>query len=103
MNVSRTELISQLVEYQHYTKKAATQLVDDFAAIILDNLRAGNAVSIPNFGTFDIVLRAKRSTKHPVTGEPVNIPEHWCPKFFPSQNMRAQVKLFEDSQKRGIE
>lgn len=103
MNVTRLMLIDQLVESQHYTKKAATQVVDDFVAVILDNMRAGNTVTIPNFGTFDIVFRAERAVKHPLSGDRVGIPAHWVPKFFPAKNMRAQVKLYEDSQKRGLE
>jgi len=103
MNITRSGLIDQLVESQHYTKKAAAQVVDDFVAIILDNMRAGNTVSIPNFGIFDLVYREERAVKHPVSGERVGVPAHWVPKFFPSKNMRAQVKLYEDSQKRGLE
>lgn len=103
MNVSRGGLIEQLVEKQHYTKKAATMVVDDFVAIIMDNIRAGNTVTINNFGIFDFVKRAEHVGRHPITGEKTVIPEHYIAKFFPSKAMRAAVKLWEDSQKRGLE
>lgn len=103
MNISRGELINQLVEKQHYTKKAATMVVDDFVAIVMDNLRAGNSVSINNFGTFDLLHRADHYSIHPVTHERVDIPAHYIPKFYPSKAMRAAVKLWEDSKNRGLE
>ena len=102
MTINKSDLIDQLVEKQHYTKKAATQLVDDFTDIILENLLNGNPVSIHNFGTFDLQLRAERVTKHPTSGERVIIPAHWIPRFFPARKMRANVKLWEDSQRRGL-
>lgn len=74
MDIKRADLIQQLVDKHHYTKKAATSIVDDFCQIILDNLRNGNTVSIHDFGCFDILERKQRSCPNPQTGERVNRP-----------------------------
>lgn len=103
MNVNRTDLIKQLVEKQHYTKKAATMVVDDFVSIVMENIRAGNTVSIKNFGIFDLVKRSEHGGIHPISGEKITIPEHYRAQFYPSKAMRSAVKLWEDSQKRGLE
>ncbi len=102
MNIKRNDLIEQLVEKHSYTKKAATDLVDDFMDIIIENLRNGNTVSLRNFGCFDILERKARSCPNPQTGEKVDIPAHWIPRFYPGNKMRLAVKMWEDDAQRGI-
>lgn len=102
MNIKRMDLINQLVDKHHYTKKAATSIVDDFTNLIIENLSMGNSVSIHSFGCFDILERKARSCPNPQTGEKIEIPEHWIPRFYPGKKMRRVVKLWEDNAKRGI-
>jgi DNA-binding protein HU-beta len=103
MDIKRNDLIKQLVEKHGYTKKAATCIVDDFVAIVLENLGDGNTISIRNFGCFDILERKARSCPNPQTGEKVLIPSHWIPRFYPGKEMRLVVKIWEDNNKRGAE
>ncbi len=102
MDIKRNDLIEQLVEKHGYTKKAATSIVDDFVDVVLDNLSEGNTVSIRNFGCFDILERKARSCPNPQTGEKVEIPAHWVPRFYPGNRMRLVVKMWEDNNKRGL-
>lgn len=102
MDIKRVDLIQQLVDKHGYTKKAAPSIVDDFTDIILYNLGNGDTVSIHNFGCFDILERKARSCPNPQTGEKVNVPAHWIPRFYPGNKMRLAVKLWEDSTKRGL-
>lgn len=102
MDIKRNDLIEQLVEKHGYTKKAATSIVDDFVDVVLDNLSEGNTVSIRNFGCFDILERKARSCPNPQTGEKVEIPAHWVPRFYPGNKMRLVVKMWEDNNKRGL-
>lgn len=102
MDVKRADLIQQLVDNYSYTKKAATSIVDDFTSLIIDNLKEGNTVSIHNFGCFDLLERKARSCPNPRTGERVEIPAHWIPRFYPGNKMRLAVKMWEDNSKRGL-
>lgn len=102
MDIKRKELIEQLIDKHKYTKKAATSVVDDFIDIILDNLEAGNTVSLRNFGCFDILERKQRSCPNPQTGERVTVPAHWIPRFYPGNGMRLAVKKWEDNVRRGL-
>ena len=102
MDIKRKELIEQLIDKHKYTKKAATSVVDDFIDIILDNLEAGNTVSLRNFGCFDILERKQRSCPNPQTGERVAVPAHWIPRFYPGNGMRLAVKKWEDNVRRGL-
>lgn len=100
MDIKRADLIRQLIETHGYTKSAATSIVDDFTDIVLKNLRNGNTVSLRNFGCFDILERKARSCPNPNTGETVQIPAHWIPRFYPGSRMRLAVKMWEDDHRR---
>ena len=102
MDIKRVDLIQQLVDKHGYTKEAATSIVDDFTDIILYNLGNGDTVSIHNFGCFDILERKARRCPNPQTGERVDVPAHWIPRFYPGNKMRLAVKLWEDSTNRGL-
>ena len=102
MDIKRNDLIQQLVSKHGYTKKAATDIVDDFTDIVLENLRGGNTVSLRNFVFFDILERKARSCPNPQTGEKVDVPAHWIPRFYPGSKMRLAVKMWEDDSRRGM-
>lgn len=95
LNIKRTDLIDQLRQKCGFTKRDATSIVDEFSNIIIDNLRSGNTISIHNFGCFDILERKARSCPNPVTGETVQVPAHYIPRFYPSKRMREVVKEWE--------
>ena len=100
--VKRADLIQQLIDKHNYTKKAATAVVDDFTGIILDNLAQGNMVTIRKFGTFDVLERKPRLVPVKGTSEMTTVPTCWIPRFYPAKQMRLLVRMWEDSQRRGI-
>lgn len=102
MDIQRNDLIAQLMERYGYTKQAATDIVRDFTDTVVDNLRGGNTVTLRGFGSFDILERKARSCPNPQTGERVEIPAHWIPRFYPGVKMRAAVKMWEDDERRGL-
>ena len=101
MNIKRNDLVKQMGEKFGYSKKDATQLIDDFCDIVVDNLRNGNSVSIHNFGCFD-VLERKEHALIDLNGERKVVPAHWVPRFYPGKQMRLVVKMWEDDTKRGL-
>lgn len=102
MDITKGELIEQLVEKKRYTKGGAKMLIEDFTEIILDNIREGNSVSLRGFGCFDIVNRKERKTVSMQTGETVIIPEHHHAKFFPGKDMKFAVKMWESDPDRKV-
>lgn len=102
MNLNKPELAQQLKEKHGCTKKAALEMIDMVSDIIVENLRCGNTVSIHDFGCFDILERAERSTVNPATGKTMTVPAHYIPRFYPGKGMRVAVKLWEDDEKRGL-
>lgn len=102
MKVKRADLIQQLADHYGYSKKAAARVIDDFTSVIIDNLENGNAVHVRNLGCFDLLIRRQRYCPNPATGERIAIPEHYIPRFYPSNRMRIAVKKWEDNVKRGL-
>lgn len=102
MNINRPELIRQLSSKYGYNIDSATQIVDGFCKVILDNLEAGNSVSIYGFGVFDCLERKGRTWTNPATDETYTLATHWVPRFYPGTRMRVAVKKWEDNEKRGL-
>jgi len=102
MKIKRADLIGQLSKNYGYSKKAAARMVDDITSLIIGNMEQGNTILIRNIGCFDILKRAERSCPNPATGERVVVPEHYIPRFYPSNRMRIAVKKWEDNAKRGL-
>lgn len=101
MKVTKRDLIDQLVENYHYTKSSAKELVDTFTDIVLENMEAGNTVSIHGFGSFDIITRKARTARDPLYHQLHEVPEHLVARFFPGNSMKRAVRTWEDNRNRG--
>jgi len=59
----------------------ALRLVHAVLDAIEDGLLADGKVKIRGFGTFEVVRRKRRITRHPGTGEQVEVPESLTVRF----------------------
>lgn len=101
MNIYKSDFIDQLVKEKHYTKVSATALVNDFWAMIEENMSRGNTVNFIGYGCFDMLERKERSCPSPKDGSPCVIPAHWVPRFYPGKNLRLAVKKWESCGNKG--
>lgn len=101
MNLTKNDLVFQLTQ-EGFTKRAATEIIDEFTALIIENLERGNTISIRGFGCFDIQERKARACPNPRTGERMDIPAHWMPRFYPGNEMKRAVKVWASNEKRGL-
>lgn len=100
--ITKKDFMEQLIEKHNYTKSSAKSLVDDFWALIEDNIKLGNSVFFHGYGTFCPVERAARECINPRTGERTKVPTHWVVRFFPGNTMKRAVKEWADDHKRGL-
>ena len=77
--------------------KDVTAVVDAALAIIEDTLKHGDEISIHGFGTLGLKHRAARQTKHPNTGDTINIDAHYIPKIDFGNKLKMAAKVFEMS------
>lgn len=78
-----------------FTVEDIEAMIDACISVIEDALKHGDHISIRGFGTLGLHYRKSRSTKHPDTGEPIEIPGRYIPKFSYGKNLRVCAKIFE--------
>lgn len=78
-----------------FTTKDVAAVVDALIAVIEDSLKHGEEISIYGFGTLGIKYRAARKTKHPESGEPVEVGARYTPKFTFGNSLRMAAKIYE--------
>ena len=70
------------------TKKDANLVIGHVLNGIKSGLLKDGKVTLVGFGTFSIVKRKARKARNPQTGEPINVPEKFVPKFKASKALK---------------
>lgn len=87
----------ELIEVMHTamggkaTKAGCENAFNALFQTIKDETKAGNSVSIPNFGSFSATDRAEKEWKNPQTGEILTIKARKIPKFKPSLTYKKHL------------
>ena len=86
--MTKTEFVAKVAEELEVPKTVAAEVVDAFLTVTTDLLRAGEKVTFPGFGTFDVVERAARKGRNPQTGAEINIAASRNGKFSAGKNLK---------------
>lgn len=78
-----------------FTIDDVESIMDACIYVIEDALKHGDSVSIRGFGTLGLHYRKARTTKHPATGNTVEVDARYVPKFIFGDNLRLCAKIFE--------
>lgn len=78
-----------------YNSTDVSAILEACLSIIEDAVKHGEDVSLHGFGTLGIHHRAARRTKHPTTGQIVDVASRYVPKFTFGNNLRMAAKLYE--------
>lgn len=90
--MNKTELVVAVAEQANMSKANAKAAVDAVLAAITEDLKAGNKVSIPGFGTFAVTERAARDGRNPRTGETIHIEASKSVSFHAGATLKAEIK-----------
>ena len=71
--MNKKELIEAVADGTDVTRTTAGQAVDAVLETIAGRLAAGESVTIPGFGTFEVRQRGARTGRNPRTGETIEI------------------------------
>ena len=74
------------------TKKDAEKAVNAFIDSIIQSLKKGEDINIPNFGSFKVKERAARKGRNPRTGEEINIPARNAVVFSVGKSLKEAVE-----------
>lgn len=86
--MTKAEFVAKVAEELEVPKAVAAEVVDAFLTVTTDLLRAGDKVTFPGFGTFDVVERAARKGRNPQTGAEINIAASRSGKFSAGKNLK---------------
>ncbi len=86
--MTKAEFVAKVAEELEVPKTVAAETVDAFLTVVTDLLRAGEKVTFPGFGSFDVVERAARKGRNPQTGAEINIAASRSGKFSAGKNLK---------------
>ena len=86
--MSKQDLIDAVASKCELTKDKAKDAVDAVIHQIMDSMKTGTDVRIPDFGTFKVAKRKAREGRNPATGKTIQIPAANVPKFTPAKKLK---------------
>ncbi len=86
--MSKKDLIDAIAKECEITKDKAGTAVEAMLAHIKAEMKKGEEVRIPDFGTFKVTKRAAREGRNPLTGEAIKIKASKVAKFTPSKALK---------------
>lgn len=90
--MNKKELAEALAEMEQIKKPDAARIIDSLTEIITRTLGSGEKISIPSFGTFEILERREREARNPRTGEKIRVAASKTIKFKPGKALKERVK-----------
>lgn len=90
--MNKVELVAKIAEKSGLTKKDSGLFLDSFVESVQETLKSGEKVSLVGFGVFEVVERAERNGRNPLTGESIVIPAKKAPKFKVGKLLKEAVR-----------
>lgn len=78
-----------------FTSEDVDSVVDACIAVVEDAIKHGESVTLRGFGTIGLNYRKARVTKHPDTGEDIEVEARYVPKFSCGNDLRMCAKVYE--------
>lgn len=79
--MKKKDLIARLAEKANVSKVAATTMLEEFQAAVIESMTKGESVVLQGFGTFSVTNRSARKAVNPNTKEVIEIPARKAIKF----------------------
>lgn len=89
--MNKAELINAIAEHSNLTKADAGRALDCLTKTIETTFKAGDAITLVGFGTFDVKDRAERTGRNPQNGQEITIAAAKIPSFKPGKALKDAV------------
>lgn len=98
--MNKTELVNAIAEKTGIEKNKVGTVVNEFFNVVTDELKSGGSVQIVGFGSFEVVKKAAREGRNPLTGETMKIAARKAPKFKAGKSLKEAVNAGKDKKKK---
>jgi DNA-binding protein HU-beta len=89
--LNKGELIESVASATGESKRVVQGILDTTIETVQKQVKKGERVSLPGFGTFERRQRAARTARNPQTGEPLKIKASKVPAFKPGAGFKQAV------------
>ena len=89
--MNKTELVAAIAEQAEMTKKDAEKALTAFTEVVAKELKKGEKIQLVGFGTFEVIERAAREGRNPLTGKKMQIKASKAPKFKAGKALKDAV------------
>ena len=88
--MNKTELVAAIAENAELSKKDSEKALKAFIDVVTNELKKGEKIQLVGFGTFEVIERAAREGRNPLTGDKMQIKASKAPKFKAGKALRTQ-------------
>ncbi len=89
--MNKPQLVKALAERTKAPHDIATDFIDALFDTIVEELKAGDKVTLGNFGTLYLVRHKDRKTAHPTSKKEITLPALTLAKFRPSTKLKEMI------------
>ena len=89
--MNKKELIDSVAHTTGESKRVVQDIVDSAVTTIQKQVKKGEKVTLPGFGTFERRARAARTGRNPQTGESIKVKAAKVPAFKPGASFKEYV------------
>ena len=86
--MNKSELINAIAEHSNLSKADASNALAALLKTIETTLKAGEAIALVGFGTFDIKERVERKGRNPQNSQEITIAAAKIPSFKPGKALK---------------
>ena len=89
--LNKGELIDSLASSTGESKRTVSNIVDGFLDEVQKQVKKGEKVTLPGFGTWERRNRSARTARNPRTGEEIQVKASKVPAFKPGAGFKNSV------------
>jgi DNA-binding protein HU-beta len=90
--MNKQTLVDSIAQSSGLTKKAVTDVLNQFIESVMGEIKKGGTVTLTGFGTFKSIKTKARQGRNPKTGQKITIPAKRVPRFSAGKAFKELVK-----------
>ena len=98
INLTKKDLVNLVYMQLGFSKQISENLIDDFLATIVKNIKSEKKLKLSKFGTFSIRQKKSRIGRNPKTKEKKVISSREVVLFKPSKEFKEFINMRENEQ-----